>query len=169
MFRIIAEGLDYREHVLLKDGQGVLLRPATPMRFMASVSEVPEQIIVDMCSTDLTDRGCLLAVTGEGDEEKVVGLGNYVGLGNGKTAEVAFLVADEYQGRGISTTILERLAGLAAAQGYVEFEAEGERAHSGSAASCGSGSPSPTPWHRCSVRGSSPWWVPPVPGRVSAT
>jgi len=143
MFRIIAEGLDYREHVLLKDGQGVLLRPATPedvplvkefmkglsqeslrMRFMASVSEVPEQIIVDMCSTDLTDRGCLLAITGEGDEERVVGLGNYVGLGNGKTAEVAFLVADEYQGRGISTTILERLAGLAAAQGYVEFEAE---------------------------------------------
>ncbi|NOZ95512.1 MAG: GNAT family N-acetyltransferase [Acidobacteria bacterium] len=143
MFRIIAEGMEYREHVLLKDGQGVFLRPATPedvplvkefmkglsqeslrMRFMASVSEVPEQIIVDMCSTDLTDRGCLLALTGEGDEQHVVGLGNYVGLGNGKTAEVAFLVADEYQGRGISTTILERLAGLAAAQGYVEFEAE---------------------------------------------
>jgi len=143
MFRIIAEGMEYREHVLLKDGQGVLLRPATPqdvplvkefmkrlsqeslrMRFMASVSEVPEQIIVDMCSTDLTDRGCILAITGEGENEAVAGLGNYVGLGNGKSAEVAFLVADEYQGRGISTTILERLAGLAAAQGYVEFEAE---------------------------------------------
>ncbi len=143
MFRIIAEGMDYREHVLLKDGQGVLLRPATEadipavtefmrglsqeslrMRFMASVSEVPESVIRDMCTGDFTDRGCLLAIIGEGDEARVIGLGNYVGLGNGRTAEVAFLVADEFQGKGISTLILERLAGLAAAQGYVEFEAE---------------------------------------------
>lgn len=143
MLRIIPDGLEFREHVILKDGQGVLLRPATPediplveafmktvspeslrMRFMVSMSEVPRSVIEDLCSGDFTDRGCLLAITGEGDEARVVGLGNYVGMGNGRSAEVAFLVADDYQGRGISTALLERLAGLAAAQGYVELEAE---------------------------------------------
>jgi acetate---CoA ligase (ADP-forming) len=143
MFRVITEGADYREHVLLKDGQGVLLRPGTPedlpavrklfkatssdslrMRFMASVSEVPESTLHDMCGGDFSERGCLLVIIGEDEDMRVAGIGNYIGLGNGKTAEVAFLVADEYQGRGISTLLLERLAGLAAAHGYVEFEAD---------------------------------------------
>jgi len=143
MFRVITEGAAYREHVLLKDGQGVLLRPGTPtdlpavrelfkatsieslrMRFMASIAEVPESILHDMCGGDFSERGCLLVIIGEDEETRVVGIGNYIGLGNGKTAEVAFLVADEFQGRGISTLLLERLAGLAAAHGYVEFEAD---------------------------------------------
>ena len=64
MLRIIPDGLEFREHVLLKDGTGVLLRPATPedvplveafmrtlspeslrMRFMVSMSEVPRSVI----------------------------------------------------------------------------------------------------------------------------
>ncbi len=143
MFRVITEGAEYREHVLLKDGQGILLRPGGPedldavrrlmraastdslrMRFMASVSEVPESTLKDMCGGDFTERGCLLALIGDDDDERVVGIGNYIGLGNGKTAEVAFLVADEFQGRGISTLLLERLAGFAAGHGYVELEAD---------------------------------------------
>jgi acetate---CoA ligase (ADP-forming) len=143
MFRVITEGAEFREHVLLKDGQGVLLRPGTHedlaavrklfqatsvdnlrMRFMASISEVPESTLNDMCGGDFSERGCLLAITGDDEEERVAGIGNYIGLGNGKTAEIAFLVADEFQGRGISTLLLERLAGLAAGHGYVEFEAD---------------------------------------------
>ncbi len=143
MLRIIPDGLDFREHVLLKDGTGVLLRPATPedvplverfmrtlspeslrMRFMVSMSEVPRSVVEDLCSGDFKEKGCLLAITGEGDEARCIGLGNFVGMGNGRSAEVAFLVGDEFQGKGISTAILERLAGLAAANGYVELEAE---------------------------------------------
>ncbi len=143
MFRIIPEGLAYREHVLLKDGQGILLKPAAEkdisivdsfmkrisredlrMRFMASISEVSQKTINELCSGDFLQSGCLLAITGEKKNQKVVGLGNYVGAPNGRTAEVAFLIEEAYQGRGISTILLERLAGLAAANGFIEFEAE---------------------------------------------
>ncbi len=143
MFRIIPEGLAYKEHVLLKNGQGLFFKPAIPddiprvttfmnklskeslrMRFMASVSIVSKNIIENLCNGDFTDSGCLLAIEGESDESKVVGLANYISMGNGRTAEVAFLTADEYQGRGISTLLLERLAGIAAANGFIEFEAE---------------------------------------------
>ncbi len=143
MFRIIPEGLAYNEHVLLKNGQGILLKPATMneiplvesfmkrisqdslrMRFMASMSTVSNKIITELCKGDFTQDGCLLALTGEDNDTKVVGLGNYISTGNGRSAEVAFLIEDEYQGRGIGTILLERLAGLAAANGIVELEAE---------------------------------------------
>ncbi len=143
MFRIIPEGLAYHEHVLLKDGQGIFLKPATEkdisivdsfmkrisreslrMRFMASISEVSETTIKNLCNGDFKQDGCILAITGEGEAKKVIGLGNYVATGNGHSAEVAFLIEDAYQGRGISTILIERLAGLAAANGFIDFEAE---------------------------------------------
>ena len=143
MFRIIPEGLSYREHILLKNGQGLFLKPAVSedipriekfmntvsreslrMRFMASVSQVSQNIIKELCSGDFQQSGCLLATTGESTEAKVVGLGNYISINNGQTADVAFLIEDKFQGKGVGTLLLERLAGLAAANGFVEFEAD---------------------------------------------
>ena len=143
MFRIIPEGLNYKEHVLLKNGQGLFFKPAAPediplvesfmkrisreslrMRFMVSMSEVSSNIIRELCSGDFTQRGCLLAIIGEDEDKKVVGLSNYVSMGNGRSAEIAFLIEDSYQGKGISTLLLERMAGIAAANGLVELEAE---------------------------------------------
>ncbi len=143
MFRIIPDGLNFREHVLLKDGQGILLRPAISddvplvesfmkrvskeslrMRFMVSMNEVPHAVIEDLCNGDFVESGCLLAISSKETEPRVIGLGNFIGMGNNRLAEVAFMTEESYQGKGISTLILERLAGLAAAQGYVDLEAE---------------------------------------------
>jgi acyl-CoA synthetase (NDP forming)/GNAT superfamily N-acetyltransferase len=142
VFSVIPEGAAYREFVLLKDGRGVLLRLATPediervdlfirglsreslaMRFMGGVASVSRKFVEELCDPNLRLRACLLAVEGEGDEQQVLGLGNYVG-GGGPVAEVAFMIGDVHQGRGIGTLILERLAGLAAGVGYLGFEAE---------------------------------------------
>ncbi|PID58192.1 MAG: hypothetical protein CR986_08210 [Ignavibacteriae bacterium] len=143
MFRIIPEGINYKENVFLKNGKGIFLKPATEndkgkvsdlmkrtsqdslrMRFMASVSQVSESVINDLCGGDFTDKGCLLACENDEYNSKIIGLANYISMGNNKTAEVAFLVEDDFQGLGISTILLERLAGLASANGIVEFEAE---------------------------------------------
>jgi acyl-CoA synthetase (NDP forming)/RimJ/RimL family protein N-acetyltransferase len=143
MFRIIPEGMNYKEHVLLMNGEGVLFKPATSedihivqsfmkrisreslyMRFMISMSEVSSDIIKELCTGDFKEKGCLLAISVDEDEIKVVGLSNYIGMGNGRSAEIAFLVEDSYQGKGISTLLLERMAGLAAANGFIELEFE---------------------------------------------
>ncbi len=143
MFRIIPEGKSFREYVLLRDGQSVQLRAATPedvpavealirsvsreslqMRFMGAVAYVARSVIEIMCSGEPRDRLCLLAIVGQEPDFRVVGTGNYISLGVGGKAEVAFLVHDDFQGRGISTLLLERLAGIAAAHGFVGFEAE---------------------------------------------
>ena len=142
MFSIIPDGAHFQEFALLKDGQGILLRIASPddvdqveafiqglsretlsMRFLGGVSSVSRKFVEDLCKENLHERACLLALEGMGAGQRVVGLGNYVGVGAG-IAEVGFLVADDHQGRGISSLILERLAGLAAGSGYVGFEAD---------------------------------------------
>src|SRR5262249_54581423 len=51
-----------------------------------------------------------------------IAVGSYVDLGNG-AAEAAFAVSDAFQGRGLGTILLERLAALAAANGFRRFEA----------------------------------------------
>ncbi len=143
MFRIIPEGASFSEYVLLRDGESVLLRAATPddvaametflktisreslqMRFLGAVAYVSRSAVEFMCSGEPRDRLCLLAVVGQGPDARIVGVGNYVSVGVHGKAEVAFLVHDDYQGRGISTLILERLAGIAAGAGFTGFEAE---------------------------------------------
>ncbi len=143
MFRIIPEGKEFAEYVLLRDGQSVCLRTATmedipavdafmqrvsreslQMRFMGAVAYVSRSVIELLCTGDPRERLSLLAVVGQDPDFQVIGIGNYVSLGTGGKAEVAFLVQDEFQGRGISTLLLERLAGIAAGNGFVGFEAE---------------------------------------------
>jgi acyl-CoA synthetase (NDP forming)/GNAT superfamily N-acetyltransferase len=143
MFRIIPEGKAFREYTLLRDGQSVLLRTATvedipvveafmrsvsaaslQMRFMGAVSYVARSVIEVMCGGEPRDRFGMLAIVGQSTDQRVVGLGNYVSMGVFGKAEVAFLVHDDYQGRGISTLLLERLAGIAAGSGFIGFEAE---------------------------------------------
>jgi len=142
MFRIITDARGFREYALLRDGQGVLLRTATPadapaietllsrvssdslrLRFMGRLAQLPRNFVRDLVDIDPRDRACLLVIIGEGSSERVVAFGNYLSLG-GSRAEVAFLVEDAYQGRGISPLLLERLAGIAAGAGLIGFEAE---------------------------------------------
>ena len=143
MFRIIPDGKSFSEYALLRDGESVLLRVATPedipavealmrgvsreslqMRFMGAVAYVSRSAIEFMCGGEPRDRLSLLAIVGQEPGERVMAIGNYISLGVGGKAEVAFLVHDEFQGRGISTLLLERLAGIAAGYGFIGFEAE---------------------------------------------
>src|SRR5512141_130822 len=143
MFRIIPHGDTFSEYALLRDGESVLVRTATAadvpavarlmqsvspeslqMRFMGAVAYVARSTIEFMCTGDPRDRLSLLALAGQGPDERVIGIGNYVSLSVSAKAEVAFLVHDDFQGRGISTLLLERLAGIAAANGFIGFEAD---------------------------------------------
>jgi acetate---CoA ligase (ADP-forming) len=150
MFRIIPEGKSFSEYALLRDGESVLLRTATPadipavdelmqsvsreslaMRFMGAVSYVSRSVVESLCRSDPRVALSLLAIVEDRRPDalvpggtRVVAIGNYASLGVGGRAEVAFLVHDELQGRGISTLLLERLAGIAAGNGFIGFEAE---------------------------------------------
>jgi GNAT superfamily N-acetyltransferase len=70
----------------------------------------------------------LVATSHRDGREEIIGVGRYARLDDASSpvprAEVAFAVADAYQGRGIATLLLEELASIARAAGVEEFEAD---------------------------------------------
>jgi acetate---CoA ligase (ADP-forming) len=82
--------------------------------------DIAPQMVEPMLDPDWHERGSFVADAGDA----VVAVANYVRLRDMRTAEVAFAVADDFQGRGIATRLLEQLAASAASVGIEEFVAE---------------------------------------------
>ena len=89
------------------------------LRFHGFPALTPE-LVANVLEPDWDERGALVGWL----DGRVVALANYVRLRDRRAAEVAFTVEDAYQGRGIGTRLLERLAASAAANGIEEFVAE---------------------------------------------
>ena len=124
--------------VALRDGLTVRIRPARPsdrqavgdfvrtaslesiaFRFFGAASR--EFAAEWSGRTNDANRFALVATTGP--EERIVAHGVYVRTG-AATAEVAFLVADDWQGHGIATILLGHLAAAAEHDGISTFTAE---------------------------------------------
>jgi len=124
--------------VVLRDGSTMRFRPPRAqdlpaiLRFFRGLSDeslyrrfhghpdVGPRMIEPMLDPDWHERGALVGSKGE----QIVALASYVRLRDAGTAEVAFAVADELQGKGIATRLLEQLATAAAGVGIEEFVAE---------------------------------------------
>jgi GNAT superfamily N-acetyltransferase len=65
----------------------------------------------------------LLATIGEADKETVIGAGRYI-VTEPRNAEVAFVVEEDYHGRGIASRLLHHLAVIARDHGIGTFEAD---------------------------------------------
>ena len=124
--------------VILKDGGTLRLRPPASsdadavLDFLQRLSErslylrfhgirqVDRAFAESVLDPDWLETGALAGWLGD----RVVGLANYVRLRDPSVAEVAFVVADEEQGRGIGTRLLEQLAARAAETGIRRFVAQ---------------------------------------------
>jgi len=126
--------------ILLKDGRTATLRPATEadrpklVEFLARLSpqarafrffsEIHPETAADLLlrRTPGEDKVALLVLTG--DPERIIASGEYVQEGPGSTsAEVAFLVEDSFQGKGLGSLLLERLALIGVRRGIRRFHA----------------------------------------------
>ncbi|MDI3299562.1 MAG: GNAT family N-acetyltransferase [Bacillota bacterium] len=100
-----------------------LFRGASPdslyFRFFHAVREVNEKELERLLESD--GRRALTLVCEAG--ERFLAVGNFVRTAEPDVAEVAFLVDDRYQGRGLGTLLLEHLAQAAWRAGYKRFEA----------------------------------------------
>jgi acetyl coenzyme A synthetase (ADP forming)-like protein len=82
------------------------------------------RLVEPVLDPDWRERGALIgAIAGDGGE-RIVGLASYARLRDPTAAEVAFTVADDFQGRGVGTRLLEQLARRAGESGVERFVAE---------------------------------------------
>ncbi len=124
--------------VVLRDGGTLRLRPPTSadsadlLEFFARLSDrsrylrfhgvrrVDDALVAPLVDeTDPSIRALIGTLEG-----RIVALASYVHLGGSTSAEMAFAVADDQQGRGIGTRLLEQLAMRARADGIDQFVAE---------------------------------------------
>ncbi|MFG3696611.1 GNAT family N-acetyltransferase [Micromonospora sp. NPDC047620] len=126
--------------VLLSDGTTVQLRPIRPsdgpgivamhsrfsertryLRYFSPYPRIPERDLRRFVNVDHRDREAFVVLVGD----RIVAVGRYERLGpDAPEAEVAFVVEDAYQGRGIGSVLLEHLADAARRTGIANFVAE---------------------------------------------
>jgi acyl-CoA hydrolase/GNAT superfamily N-acetyltransferase len=93
-------------------------------RFISRRQDMPHERLQEFVIIDYSREVVILATLKEGDKEIVAGLGQYNIDPNTHTAEVAFVVRDDYQNRGIGGELLSYLTYLARKQGLLGFTAE---------------------------------------------
>jgi acyl-CoA synthetase (NDP forming)/GNAT superfamily N-acetyltransferase len=134
---------DYPRHweadVVLTDGGTVHLRPIIPddaprivdlhgklsertryFRYFSPYPRIPERDLRRFSVVDHHGRVAFGAFLGD----ELIAVGRYERLGDGDSAEVAFVVRDDHQGRGLGSILLEHLAAAARERGLSRFVAE---------------------------------------------
>ncbi len=142
------EGGEYPEHLetyrTTRTGMTVLLRPVKisdePLlkeffyslsdsslyrRFISTRKDMPHERLQEFVVVDYTKQMSILAVLSEdGKKEIVIGVGQYLIDEDSYTAEVAFVVRDDYQNRGVGTELASYLVYLARRNGLLGLTAE---------------------------------------------
>jgi len=109
---------------LLKDFFYSLSDQSIYRRFISSRKDMPHERLQEFVVIDYTAEMVILAVVEEEDREVVVGVGQYGIDAQTHTAEVAFVVRDDHQNRGIGGELLRYLTYLAKREGLLGFSAE---------------------------------------------
>jgi acyl-CoA synthetase (NDP forming)/GNAT superfamily N-acetyltransferase len=137
---VVDGSLDRSADVLLSDGTTVHLRPIRPddataivamhsrfsertryLRYFSPYPRIPDRDLLRFVTVDHHQREAFVVVAGE----RILAVGRFDRLGPGATeAEVAFVVEDAHQRRGIGPVLLEHLAEAARREGISRFVAE---------------------------------------------
>ena len=91
-------------------------------RFFHAKTELSEEELRRLTEIDYVSAVVLLATIGARPQETVIGLGRYVA--SGRSAEVAFVVEEDYGGRGIAGHLLRHLTRIARENEVAKFEAD---------------------------------------------
>lgn len=134
---------DLETTVALRDGQSVLIRPIRAddesmmrdmfysfsektvyLRYHGTLKAMPHNRLQVFCNVDYDTEIALIGVVGPAGKEEVVGVGRYLTEATKQSAEMAFVVRDDWQRKGLGTILFKRLVEIAQANGIRKFHAE---------------------------------------------
>ncbi len=132
---------EWEADVVLRDGSVAHVRPITPgdadaiqefhgrqspesvyLRFFAPIKRISSRDLERFTHVDHVARVALIVTV----RDDIIGIARYDRLDGreGETAEVAFNIADSYQGRGVGSVLLEHLATIGSEHGVRRFVAD---------------------------------------------
>ena len=132
-----------RSSCILSDGTRVGFRPMHPTdevqmrdlfhslskqtlyyRFMSDIARLPQRQVQDFVYVDYRNEMAIVGTIPEAFGEAIIAVGRYYLNPGTNRAEIAFIVRDPWQNRGIGTFLLRYLATIAKGQGIAGFTAE---------------------------------------------
>jgi GNAT superfamily N-acetyltransferase/acyl CoA:acetate/3-ketoacid CoA transferase beta subunit len=141
--KLVAAPRELSTTFLLKDGTQIYFRPIHPTdeprmrtlfynlsqetiyyRFMQHLQTIPRKQIMEMTYIDPRTEVAILATVPEAHGEDIIAVGRYYLDAKTNRAEVAFVVADKWQRKGIGTFLLNHLIKIARRSGLSGFTAE---------------------------------------------
>lgn len=133
---------ELKRYVTLKDGVQVILRPIKPSdatmkqhlfyalskdsvikRYLGPLKSLPWDRIWPYVIIDYKNEMVIVAVVIEEGLETMIGIGSYSKIPNTNSAELALVVRDDWQGKGVGTEMLKYLIELAIANGFKTLKA----------------------------------------------
>jgi len=133
----------YETEVVLKDGSRIFIRPIKKddtenwLAFISGLSShtkylrfhyMPKQFAMEdarrFCTVDYNNTFAFVAEEFRNRHKQIIAIGRYYRLPNNESAEVAFVIEDQSQDRGIATKLMEWLANVARNNGITSFEAD---------------------------------------------
>ncbi|MFW6114842.1 MAG: N-acetyltransferase family protein [Thermodesulfobacteriota bacterium] len=133
---------EFEKSAVLKDGSRIFLRPIREdntgrwLDFMSrlapytkylrfhSVPKMTQEDAVRYCTVDYHNSFALVAEIIKEGRKEIVAVARYQRLPREDSAEVAFLVEESFQNKGIGTKLLEQLTTAAKKNGISTFEAD---------------------------------------------
>ena len=133
---------ELEREITLRDGSRLRLRPIRPedqsrlsafydglsrhtayQRFFAVMKRLPPDWAHFLANVDYERRLALLAEHGAPEAPELVGVARYEPTDRADTAEIAFVIQDGWQDRGLGTLMLDALLAAADARGIRRFRA----------------------------------------------
>jgi GNAT superfamily N-acetyltransferase len=104
---------------LIRQFYGRLSSETIYRRFLSPITLPNEALVRRLVDIDHHDRDALIAL----DERGIAGVARYGIAPSGASHEVAVVVADDWQGHGLGSLLLRRLAHIARLRGIASFHA----------------------------------------------
>jgi acyl-CoA hydrolase/RimJ/RimL family protein N-acetyltransferase len=122
--KIFLRPIKITDEGLMKDFFYSLSSRSMHKRFMSFRVEMPHERLQQYLPVDYEKDMAIAALVKEGENEILVGLGQYFMNRDQHTAEVAIVVRDNYQQKSVGTEILFYLTSIARQRGLLGFTAE---------------------------------------------
>jgi len=134
---------ELEERYKLRDGGELLIRPIRPddedkikgmfysfseqtkyLRYHGTLKSMPHNKLQVFCNVDYDSEMALVVSRGRAGHEELIGVGRYMTNPGKRSAEMAFVVSDAWQRKGIGSYLFKRLVEIGRQAGIRQFNAD---------------------------------------------
>jgi acyl-CoA hydrolase/GNAT superfamily N-acetyltransferase len=122
--RLFIRPLKLTDEPLLRDMFYKLSPESVHHRFFRMIKSMPHEKLQEFLRVDYEADMALVAVLGREPDRPIVAIAHYSKDSRTNFADAAFLVRDDWQGKGVGTALMTAMAGAARARGVAGFVAD---------------------------------------------